>query len=161
LGANCPKIKESRDPFRSPKIAQISDRLILSPNQRTGLVASIAKEGGVNIDDLSFSSETVKRTSKKDRTDITRNVKINFTAPKNCALRWVTKIVTNQDKVVFHILAVLISVVSGFEESKLLSVPAILGRTAQSQANKVFEIFNIVSEIFSVLCFDTTASDIG
>ncbi|GBM71852.1 hypothetical protein AVEN_273578-1, partial [Araneus ventricosus] len=58
-------IELSRNPFKSPKITQISDRLKLSLNQRTGLVASIDKEGAVNIDELSLSRETVRRTSKK------------------------------------------------------------------------------------------------
>ncbi|GBO11627.1 hypothetical protein AVEN_237824-1, partial [Araneus ventricosus] len=53
-----------KNPLKSPKITQISDRLKLLLNQRTGLVASIAKEGGVNIDDLSLSRKTVRRLRK-------------------------------------------------------------------------------------------------
>lgn len=92
-----------------------------------------------------------------------KNIKTNFTAPKNCVLHWDSKIMTDQDKVVFDRLAVLVSVVPGFKEGKPLSVPAILDGTSQSQANKVFEKIEErgLSENISDLCFDTTASNTG
>ncbi|GBM87119.1 hypothetical protein AVEN_213352-1 [Araneus ventricosus] len=69
----------------------------------------------------------------------------------------------DQEKVVFDRLAVLISGVPGFKEGKPLSVPTVLDGTAQSQANKVFEIVEDwgLSKNIYALCFDTTASNIG
>ncbi|GBM89892.1 hypothetical protein AVEN_172167-1 [Araneus ventricosus] len=52
-------IKLPKISIKSPKITKISDQLKFSLNQRTGLVSSIAKEGGENIDDLSVISETL------------------------------------------------------------------------------------------------------
>ncbi|GBL89460.1 hypothetical protein AVEN_87809-1 [Araneus ventricosus] len=60
-------IELPKNPFKSPKITQISDRL----------------KCGVNVDDLSLSRETVRRTCKEFRTYITQNIKTNFTAPKD------------------------------------------------------------------------------
>ncbi|GBO22031.1 hypothetical protein AVEN_243116-1 [Araneus ventricosus] len=76
-------IELPKNPFKSPKINQLSGRLKLSLNQRTDLVASTANEGGFNINVLSLTRETVRTASEKVRTDITQNIKTNFTAPKN------------------------------------------------------------------------------
>ncbi|GBL84516.1 hypothetical protein AVEN_117255-1 [Araneus ventricosus] len=148
--------------YSSIYVKKLTNDCNVELEEGTALVVSIAKEGGGNIDDLSFNLEIERRKTKKVEPYNPKH-KTNFTAPKNCVSYWDSKIMTEQDRIVFDRLAVLISGVQDFKEGKLLSVPAILDGTAESQANKVFEIIQEwgFSENISALCFDTTASNIG
>lgn len=109
IKSNAIPIAFLKNPFKCKKNSEMADPLQLSLNQRTGLVGSIAVEGGAKLNDLILSRDTIRRASKDIRSETAQNIKGNFNAPKHCVLHWNGEILKEEETKGREILAIHVS----------------------------------------------------
>lgn len=137
----------------------------------TGVVASVLKSSGANLNDFSLSKDTIKRQRKKKREVIAKEVKIEFDAKKPlfACLHWNGKLIDNVRGTKDEKLAILVSGAPHFTEGKVLGIPSLVDEennptsTGEAQFSACLDLideWNLKDNI-RAMCFDTTSSNTG
>lgn len=151
------------------EICSTADRLALSDNQTTAMVAAVLKAGGADLSDFTISTSTARRSRINARYSLSENYMKSFSEkpPKYLALHWDGKLLKDVlganpgDSV--ESLAVLVSGSPQYQEGKLLGVPFIESSSGIAQANASMDLlvaWGLTGNIVA-LVFDTTASNSG
>ena len=154
--------------MKSEEICSAADRLSLSDNQTTAIVAAVLKAGGADLNNFKLSTSTTRRNRINSRYCLSQSHMSNFrhSAPKYCALHWDGKLlrdVLGMKEGAVESLAVLVSGSPEYEEGKLLGVPCIERSTGTSQSAASYDLLTTwgLTENVVALVFDTTASNSG
>jgi hypothetical protein len=146
-------------------ITSAADRLKLSDNQTTMMVAAVIKAGKGDLNAFDISRQTTRRSRIANRQKIAEEVidSIKENPPRFAALHWDGKLISDPLGVAGERLAVLVSGAPQYNEGKLLGIPTLADSTGQAQADASYDLLEVWDIVPSVvaLVFDTTASNSG
>lgn len=151
------------NPFKSPQISQMADRLNLSLNQANAMTAAVLQSGGIDLGAVTLSKSSSKRHRETVRNKEAENIKTAFIPPNFCVLHWDGKIMADNCSDSTERLAVLISGEPEYIEGKILGVPEIKDGTGSSMAAATYtllEEWKLLKNVVGI-SFDTTASNSG
>ena len=151
--------------INNPEITEVLDRLKISDNAATMLVASFIKACQGNIDDFCLSRSSTHRARIANRLQISNEITTDITeAPSDfLALHWDAKLTKDRYGDKHEVLSVLVSGISNYKEGKLLGVQKLDSGSGKAQAKASYDFLeqlNLKQEVKS-LVFDTTASNSG
>ena len=117
-----------RNIFSDPNVTAMLDRTKCTNRVTTGVVSSVLKAAGADLNDFSISKDTIKRQRNKKREAIAKDVKIEFEAKKQrfACLHWDGKLIDSVTGSKDEKLAVLISGAPNFVEGKFLGIPSLV-----------------------------------
>ena len=160
-----------RNIFADPEVTTMLDRTKCTNRVTTGVVASVLKSAGANLNDFTLSKDTIKFQRNKKREVITKTVKIEFEAKKPlfACIHWDGKLIDNVMGTKDEKLAVLVSGAPHFIEGKVLGIPSLVDdennptSTGEAQFSACLDLIDEwnVKDNICAMCFDTTSSNTG
>lgn len=142
-------------------LAAALDRSKLSNASATLLIASTAQALGHNIESITVSKETLRRSREKRREEIFTEIRKSFNSEHNLIVHWDGKIL--EDLPSQATVDRICVAVSGKGMTKLLGVPKIEKGTGALQAEVIYlslEEWMIIDRVKG-MCFDTTSTNTG
>ena len=154
-----------RNILQSKDISTAADRLKISDNSLTMLIASFIKACKGDTNDFNLSRSTVRRARSGSRLEISQAIMRDMfhTPSKNIALHWDGKLIQDRLGNKHEALAILVSAAPDHSEGKLLGVQKLANASSKQQARASFEMlqkWQLVEEVVA-LVFDTTSSNSG
>ena len=145
------------------RVGPAADRLLLSNNQLTGIVASITNNCGGDIDDVSLSRSTARRARATARADVASSVRSNFSCGDVCQVNFDGKLLPALGVGSFKKDNRLAVVIVHEEENQILAIARTDDATGAVEATTVKEALDSWGLTESIIAcgFDTTASNTG
>ena len=124
-----------RNILQSKEISTAADRLKISDNSLTMLIASFIKACKGDINDFNLSRSTVRRARSGSRLEIPQAIMRDMfhTPPKNIALHWDGKLIQDRLGNKHEALAILVSAAPDHSEGKLLVYKNLLTQAANNK----------------------------
>ena len=142
------------------KIGPAADRLQLSNNVLTSVVAAVTNHSGGDIDELSLSKSTSRRHRSTARKDLSSSIKKNFDAELG-QINFDGKLLSNLGG--FGTTNRLAILFVAEEENKILSILKTADSTGKTEAEAVKDSLDSwsLTEKIAAVGFDTTSSNTG
>lgn len=145
----------------TPEVVGALNRSGLTPGKAVPIIAAVAKALGHDLNDISVSKSTVKRTKKIVGQKIAKELKNSLRIADVLVLHWDGKLLpSSRDSGKSEILPV---VITGGGDEQLLGAPELKSGTGLNCANAIIEKlteWDLTGKI-KALCFDTTSSNTG
>ena len=158
-------LKAPRNLIDHKEVSATLDRLKLSDNASTMLIASFIKACGGDITEFSLSRSTIRRARVANRFQISHEIMTSFIEdlPQDIALHWDGKLTEDRFGSKYEALTVIVSGTLKFMDGKILGGQKLERATGKAQAEASFEMLELwqLEDKVRALVFDTTASDSG
>ena len=130
--------------LNNPDLCTMADRIGMSSNNVVGLLSTVLKAGGGDLNEFSLSSSTAHRGRTKLRQQEYEQFYRDFQPPKHAIIGWDGKIVParnvlGSDRNIEY-LAVIVSGLPSAEEGIVLEVEEIDSSSGENQANAVHKL---------------------
>jgi len=158
-------LRAPRNLMENAEVTKTVDRLKISDNAATMLLAAFIKacEGDISQFVLSRSSTRRARTSTRLQIHHSIMKEVINNPPENIALHWDGKLTEDRLGQKFEALSVVVSSVPRFTNGKVLGIQKIYNASGQSQAEAYYNLlkeWNLDDKV-KALVFDTTSSNTG
>ena len=150
--------------FSNPTLLASLDRDKISCRIATRIIAATATALGENVDEITFSTATLKRKRTEIRGKLNKFVKETFNFPSRLVVHFDGKLLLDNSGSFGERLAVMVSGNSkDCQQGKLLSARQIEDSSGENQSDEIMLTLNEwnILEKVSCMCFDTTSSNTG
>lgn len=153
--------KSRRKKILSPTLSASLDRANVSSRAAMYIVSETAKSLGHNINDLTLSTSSIRRSRRQHRKQFATEIMKNFSPKAPLTVHWDGKLLPD---LTGHNHVDRLPILVTFQgDTQLLSVPKLPSGTGEAQARAVFDAFKDwnIEENVVAMCFDTTSSNTG
>ena len=139
----------------TPNVTAMLDRTQTSNREGMGLISAILKEGKtvdgkpVELSEFALSFNTIKRKRESNREVAKEQIiqEFNDNKPKNVALHWDGKLITNYSDEKCEFEAIVASGAPNYQEGKLLSVSKVKDKSGKKTSSGAAQVECLVEAI--------------
>lgn len=142
-------------------VAAACDRAKITDNQGIFLIGAVLRSAGLNINECTFSSSTLRRKRMEFRTKFAAQLKENLKCAELLVVHWDGKLLPKVEGI--GRVERLPVVITGHNTEQLLGAPELSAGTGEYTSDAILNLLElwIITHRVKAFCFDTTSSNTG